>query len=319
MILGKKIAQNGSIKKPVIYGFAGQELTDEEKYFFKESGPTGFILFSRNIKDKAQVKKLTDSLRELMEGEVLILVDQEGGRVARLKGGEWSEYPAAEHFANLYLEDPIKAKKACYENTAKIARDLIEVGINVDCAPVLDIRDDKTHQVIGNRAFGSNPHQISDLAREVCNAFLDNKIYPVIKHIPGHGRAQADSHLELPVVDADLFQLEQSDFVPFMDLSDMKFAMTAHILYSKLDDKLPATISKKMIDLIRNKIGFKNILMSDDLSMKALPGTFAYRTKATIEAGCDMVLHCNGLMAEMQEIDQNLSEVTDEFLEKLSK
>ena len=314
----KEISRNKNIKKPVIYGFSGLELTDEEKYFFQESGPSGFILFSRNIKDKAQVKKLTNSLRELMDGEILILVDQEGGRVARLKGGEWPEYPAAEHFANLYLEDKIKAKKACYENTRLIAKDLIEVGINVDCAPVLDIRNDKTHQVIGNRAFGSDPHQIADLAREICNAFLDNGVYPVIKHIPGHGRATSDSHLELPIVDSSLEELEKYDFVPFVELSDMKFAMTAHILYSKIDDKLPATISKKMINLIRNKIGFKNILMSDDLSMKALPGSFAYRTKATIEAGCDMVLHCNGLMSEMQEIDYNLPEITDRFLDKLN-
>ncbi|MDA0902171.1 MAG: beta-N-acetylhexosaminidase [Proteobacteria bacterium] len=317
MNLLKEISQNKNIKKPVIYGLQGLELSDEEKIFFSKSSPIGFILFSRNIKDKNQVKSLVKSLKELMGGEVLILIDQEGGRVARLKGGEWRDYPTARHFAEIYQNNQQQAKQDCYNNAALIAQDLTELGINVNCAPVLDIENSNTHEIIGDRAFGRNAAQIVDLASQVCQGFLDNDVYPVIKHIPGHGRATADSHLELPVVDADLFKLENTDFIPFKKLAHMKFAMTAHILYSKIDSKLPATISKKAIETIRNDIGFKNILMSDDLSMKALPKSFSYRTKASLEAGCDLVLHCNGDMKEMLEIDQNLPPISDSLAEKL--
>lgn len=312
-----QISQNKKIIKPVIYGISGLTLSDEEKYFFSKSGPIGFILFSRNIKNKAQVKSLVQSLKELMEGEVLILIDQEGGRVARLKGEDWNDYPCADYFAKIWKKDQKEGREACYKNTALIAKDLVELGINVDCAPVLDILTEKTHQIIGDRAYGNNAEQVVALAKEVCRGFLDNDVYPVIKHIPGHGRACADSHLELPKVDASLEELNITDFAPFKELANMKFAMTAHILYTAIDDKLPATISPKMIDLIRNQIGFKNILMSDDISMKALPGSFSYRTKAIIEAGNDLVLHCNGDMKEMEEIDRNLNYINDNLKEKL--
>ena len=319
MNLLQKISNNKNIKKPVIYGISGYNLTELEKKFFKKSGPIGFILFARNIKDKKQVKNLTDSLRELMGGEILILIDQEGGRVARLdiNNKEWPKYPPADHFAKIYEEDQEKAKKLCFENYQNIAQQLAEIGINVNCAPVLDILTKKTHQVIGNRAFGQTAQQVSDLGKVVCDALLQQNIYPVIKHIPGHGRGNADSHHELPIVETKLAELEKTDFVPFQDLNKAKFAMTAHILYKDIDADFPATISKKAIDIIRNKIGFKNILMSDDLSMQALPGDFAYRTKKTIEAGCDLVLHCNGKMEEMLEIDANLPMISDNLIEKL--
>lgn len=313
----KTISENKSVRKPVIYGLSGLELTDEEKYFFSKSGPIGFILFARNIQNKNQTKKLIDSLKNIMNGEVLILIDQEGGRVARLTGEDWKIYPHAKYFSKLYEENKEQAQKACYDNSFLIARDLSELGINLNCAPVLDILTPNTHEIIGDRAFGDNPKQVANLARQMCSAFLDNKIYPVIKHIPGHGRASCDSHLELPIVDASLEELINFDFIPFIELKNMKFAMTAHILYSKIDNKFPATISKKIINLIRNQIGFKNILMSDDISMKALKGKMQDLTKAIIGAGCDLVLHCNGKMNEMEEINQALPFINNSLLSKL--
>lgn len=315
----QKIANNKKLFKPVIYGIKGTSLNDDEKYFFSKNSCLGFILFSRNIVDKIQLKKLTDSLRELMEGEVLILIDQEGGRVARLAPPIWNAYPAGKYFADLYQQNPQIAKQKLFENYAQIARDLVEVGINVDCAPVLDVLNPKTHKVIGDRAFGENPHQVADLGIEVCNGLLSCGVYPVIKHIPGHGRGACDSHLELPIVDATLQELREVDFAPFKALNSQKFAMTAHILYSAIDKNNCATISKNAIDLIRHEIGFENILMSDDISMKALNQSFAFKTKAILEAGCDLVLHCNGEMTEMLEINSALPNFNENFLEKFIK
>ena len=315
----QKIANNKKLFKPVIYGLKGASLNDDEKYFFSKNSCIGFILFSRNIVDKIQLKKLTDSLRELMEGEVLILIDQEGGRVARLAPPIWNEYQAGKYFADLYQQNPQNAKQKLFENYAQIARDLVEVGINVDCAPVLDVLNPKTHKVIGDRAFGENPHQVADLGIEVCNGLLSCGVYPVIKHIPGHGRGACDSHLELPIVDASIQELREVDFAPFKALNSQKFAMTAHILYSAIDKNNCATISKNAIDLIRHEIGFENILMSDDISMKALTQSFAIKTKAILEAGCDLVLHCNGEMTEMLEINSALPNLNENFLEKFVK
>ncbi len=318
MNLLNKISTNKNINKPVIYGCSGLFLTDEEKYFFENSGAIGFILFKRNIQNKAQVKALVSSLKEIVGGEVLILIDQEGGRVQRLKGQDWNDYPPAKKFADIYQEDQPLSKKLCYENYSQISKDLTELGINVNCVPLLDVLTPKTHQIIGDRAFGDNPAQVIDLAKEVCNACLDNEVYPVIKHIPGHGRGISDSHLELPIVNASLQELKNCDFLPFAELREQKLAMTAHILYTAIDDQLPATISKKAIDLIRNKIGFKNILMSDDISMQALKGSVASRSQAALEAGCDLILHCNGLMEEMTEIDAILPNFGGDLLKKLT-
>lgn len=319
MPLLKKISQNKNIRKPVIYGISGTILTDAEKYFFSKNGALGFILFARNIADKTQLKNLTNSLREVMDGEVLVLVDQEGGRVARLKPPHWKAYPTGQHFADLYRANPELAKEILFKNFAEIARDLVEVGINVDCAPVLDILTEKTHQVIGDRAYGRDANQVSELGRKVCEGLLSEGVFPVIKHIPGHGRGTSDSHLELPVVDASLKELHATDFIPFKNLRDQKFAMTAHILYSAIDKKNCATISKTAIDLIRNEIGFKNILMSDDVSMKALVGSFTDKTKLILTAGCDLILHCNGEMKEMEEINSALPSLSDGFWERFVK
>lgn len=316
MDLLKKISENKNANKPVIYGVSGRTLTDEEKYFFSKNGALGFIVFSRNIENKEQLQKLTQSMKELMGGEVLILVDQEGGRVARLKEPHWKKYPAGQYFSDLYQKNPAEAKEALFKNFQEIGKDLAEVGINVDCAPVLDISTAKTHQVIGDRAYGNNPTQVVELARKVCEGLLSQKIYPVIKHIPGHGRGAADSHLELPIVDATLDELRKTDFLPFKDLNDQKFAMTAHILYQALDKEFCATVSPKIIKLIREEIGFKNILMSDDISMKALGGSLFDRSESILKAGCDIVLHCNGKMEEMAEINSALPNLSESFLEK---
>ena len=192
MSLLNKIAQNKNATKPVIYGVAGTTLTDEEKYFFSKNGALGFILFARNVENKTQVKKLTDSIREVMNGEVLMLVDQEGGRVARLKSPEWKTYPTGQYFADLYQNNPAQAREKLFKNFQEIARELVEVGFNVDCAPVLDILTEKTHAVIGDRAYGTNALQVADLGQKVCEGLLSEGVYPVIKHIPGHGRAAAE-------------------------------------------------------------------------------------------------------------------------------
>lgn len=313
MTLLQQIAKNKNASKPVIYGVSGTRLSDEEKYFFSKNGALGFILFARNIKDKSQVKKLTDSLREIMDGEVLVLIDQEGGRVARLKEPNWPKYPTGQYFADLYQNNPEDARQELFKNFQSIARDLIQIGINVDCAPVLDILTEKTHQVIGDRAYGKSPEQVADLGLKVCEGLLSQGVYPVIKHIPGHGRGTSDSHLELPIVDATLDELRKTDFITFNKLRDQKFAMTAHILYSAIDKINCATISPNAIKLIREEIGFKNMLMSDDISMKALCSSFADKTKSILKAGCDIVLHCNGNMTEMLEINSELPHLSDEF------
>lgn len=319
MTLLHQIANNKNANKPVIYGIAGTTLTDEEKYFFSKNGALGFILFARNIANKQQVKNLTKSLKELMQGEVLILIDQEGGRVARLKEPEWNKYPAGQYFADLYQINQEQAREALFKNFQAIGKDLNELGINVDCAPVLDVLTSKTHTVIGDRAYGTQANQVADLGRKVCEGLLSQNVYPVIKHIPGHGLGTSDSHLELPVVDASLEDLKQSDFLPFQKLSDQKFAMTAHILFNAIDKDCCATTSPTAIKMIREDIGFKNILMSDDVSMKALKGSFHDKSKAILQAGCDLVLHCNGNMEEMMDINSALPFVSDAFLNNFVK
>ncbi|HLD77215.1 MAG TPA: beta-N-acetylhexosaminidase [Rickettsiales bacterium] len=313
-----QIAKNKKLSKPVIYGISGTSLTDEEKRFFEKNGCVGFIIFTRNIQNKQQLLALTKSLKELMGGEILILIDQEGGRVTRMKEPHFKCYPNGEFFAKLYKQDKQKALVAIKKNFAEIAFDLQEVGINVDCAPVLDLSRLETHQIIGDRAYGSDVSQVTDLGRKVCEGLLSQNVYPVIKHIPGHGRATCDSHLELPKVAVSYEELLKTDFAVFKNFTDQKFAMTAHVLYSAIDNKNCATISPKIIEIIRKEIGFQNILMTDDLSMKALGGTFQERVKLSLKAGCDLILHCNGNMQEMQEINASLPNINENLLNKLN-
>lgn len=282
----------------------GQALTADERAFFKDVDPWGYILFARNCDTPDQILRLTDSLRELSGRDLLpILIDQEGGRVRRLKPPHWREAPPARIFADAFRQDRATAIRACFMNARLMAAELSALGITVDCAPVLDWPQQGAHDIIGDRAHGANFESIATLSRAMMNGLLASGVLPVIKHIPGHGRAMADSHEALPVVETPKAELEATDFAPFGALKDAPMAMTAHVVYTALDAKNPATTSKKVIKkVIRDYIGFKGLLMSDDLSMKALQGSYGARTQASLNAGCDVVLHCNGQMDEMLEI-----------------
>jgi len=305
---------------PVIFGFSGTQLTDEEITFFKDTKPYGYILFARNCDNPAQIKALTDKLREISGREDLpILIDQEGGRVARLKPPHFPAFPPAAHFAKMAESDLASAKIATFENAKKIAEMLRELGITVDCAPLADVPVAGAHDIIGDRAFGHNPAQVSALARAFANGLVAGGVVPVLKHIPGHGRAFADSHLELPVVHTSIAELRATDFVPFKELSDLPMAMTAHVLFTAIDDKNMATVSPAAIRLIRDELGFDGLLMSDDLSMKAMVGNFTQRARDVLAAGCDVVLHCNGDMAEMQAIMRGISSFSEKSLEQARK
>lgn len=282
-----------------ILGLAGPRLTDEEAAFFRDLDPWGFILFARNIEDPDQVRALTQSLRDVVgRADAPILIDQEGGRVARLKPPHWPLYPAAQAFGA--IADPAERRAIACLGGRLIAHDLLRLGVNVDCLPVLDVPDPLGHEIIGDRAYAKDPAEVADLGRAAAEGLLDGGVLPVVKHIPGHGRAMADSHLELPVVAAALEELSARDFQPFADLSSMPLAMTAHVIYAAIDAQNPATTSAEVFrQVIRGSIGFDGLVMSDDLSMKALSGDFTARAQASLAAGCDVVLHCNGDMDEM--------------------
>ena len=288
----------------LILGLSGLELTPDERAFFAELQPWGYILFKRNCETKAQVKRLTDELRAISgRADVPILIDQEGGRVARLRPPVWRLPPPAWTFAEIYERHVETAEEAAALNSRLIAAELQEIGVNVSCSPCIDLLHEDGHGIIGDRALGREPHQIVQLARAVAEGLMDGGVLPVIKHIPGHGRAKADSHLELPVLDTEHEELSRSDFVPFRSLNDMPMAMTAHVVYTAIDDERCATWSSRLIhNVIRGEIGFEGLLMSDDVGMNALTGTFEERTYRALVAGCDVALHCSGDMAEMQEV-----------------
>jgi beta-N-acetylhexosaminidase len=292
------------MRSRAIYGCAGQTLSDEERQFFREVQPWGFILFARNINDPAQVRGLVESLRETVgDLRASVLIDQEGGRVARLKPPTWHARPPAARFGALHQSAPEAAREAVYLNARLIANDLLQLGINVDCLPVLDVPVEGSDVVIGDRAFAHDPATIIDLGREVIDGLMEGGVLPVMKHIPGHGRATADSHLALPRVSTPREQLSVADFVPFRSLAHCPMAMTAHVVYEAIDPARPATTSPRVVkEVIRGEIGFEGLLLSDDLSMNALSGTIAVRTKAALFAGCDIALHCNGKMDEMREV-----------------
>lgn len=295
--------------KPVIFGCEGTVLTAEEQTFFQAHQPYGFILFARNIDTPEQVQSLTASLRACVgRDDVPILIDQEGGKVARLKPPHFRDAPAAQIFAEMALTDIEKACEACYQNASDMGKELLSLGINVNCAPIADLLFEDAHDIIGSRSFGSDPDIVSRLARSMAKGLQDQGVTPIVKHIPGHGRASVDSHEGLPVVTTSLETLEKSDFIPFKQLCDLPWAMTAHIVFTALDAKRPVTLSSSAIEYIRSAIGFKGIIVTDDLSMKALEGSFADKVHQSLAAGCDIVLHCNGNMQEMQEIAEALEE-----------
>lgn len=288
----------------LILGLSGLALTPEERAFFAELQPWGFILFKRNCESKEQVLRLTDELRALSgRSNVPILIDQEGGRVARLRPPVWRLPPPAWTFAEIYERDVETAEEAAALNSRLIAAELREIGVNVSCSPCIDLLHDEGHGIIGDRALGREPHQIVQLARAVAEGLMDGGVLPVIKHIPGHGRAKSDSHEELPVLEAPHEELSRSDFVPFRSLNDMPMAMTAHVVYTAIDDERCATWSSRLIhSVIRGEIGFDGLLMSDDVGMNALTGGFDERTYRALVAGCDVALHCSGDMGEMAEV-----------------
>ena len=290
------------MRSRAIYGCSGTALSADERAFFRETRPWGFILFGRNIETPDQVRDLVRALRDTVDdGSAPVLIDQEGGRVARLKPPHWHARPPAVRFGALHDANPEAAREATYLNARLIAHDLADLGINVDCLPVLDVPVAGAHDVIGDRAFAHDPLTVIDLGRAQIEGLMEGGVLPVMKHIPGHGRAGADSHLSLPRVDADVEELSASDFVTFRSLDLCPMAMTAHVVYDSIDPQRPATTSPKVIrDVIRGEIGFDGLLMSDDLSMKALDGPLEVRTRAALFAGCDVVLHCNGDMEEMK-------------------
>ena len=292
------------MRSRAIYGLAGAALSAEENAFFRDVKPWGFILFARNIQDPDQVRALVASLRDTVgDARAPVLIDQEGGRVARLKPPHWRPRPPGARFGQAYAESAEKAREATYLNARLIAHDLASLGINVDCLPVLDVPQPGAHDVIGDRAFAADPAVIIDLGRTQIEGLLEGGVLPVMKHIPGHGRAAADSHLQLPRVGAEAEELSAVDFVTFRSLDTCPMAMTAHVVYDSIDPQRPATTSPKVIrDVIRGEIGFDGLLMSDDLSMKALDGPLKTRAKAALFAGCDVVLHCNGDMNEMKDV-----------------
>ncbi len=301
-----------------IFGLSGLDLSAEERDFFREAEPAGYILFGRNLADKAQVRALTDSLRTLHGRDDLpIMIDQEGGRVQRMKPPVWPAFPAGQRFADLYAISPISAMQAARLNAAALGVSLAEAGISIDCLPLLDVRQPGAHDVIGDRALGAEPMQVAALGRAVLDGLADAGVGGIVKHIPGHGRASVDSHKSLPVVDADVEELEQ-DIAPFRALAHAPMAMTAHIVFTAWDAERPATLSPIVIeDVIRGQIGFDGLLFSDDLDMEALDGSVPDRAEAAIKAGCDIALNCWAKMDDMQGIAQRLGPIGSDARRRL--
>jgi beta-N-acetylhexosaminidase len=285
-----------------ITGLAGPRLTPDERSFLREADPWGLILFKRNVEDAVQVTALVDSFREVVGRRAPVLIDQEGGRVQRLGPPHWPAYPPGAFYGALYDVDREAGLNAARLGARLIAADLNALGIDVDCLPVADVPVPGSDRVIGDRAYGVTPDKVAAIAGAIANALMAGGVLPVVKHIPGHGRATADSHERLPVVKDDRRTLEATDFAPFRALKDLPLAMTAHVVFTAIDSLAPATTSAAMIDVIRVAIGYGGVLMSDDIAMGALSGSISARARAAIAAGCDVVLHCNGKLDEMQAV-----------------
>jgi beta-N-acetylhexosaminidase len=306
--------------KPVIYGLAGLELSPDERAFFREADPAGYILFKRNCGDRAQMRALTDSLRELHgRDDLLIMIDQEGGRVARMQPPEWPAFPAGAAFDALYDRAPISAIEAARANAEAIGLILSEVGVTVDALPLLDVRQQGANDVIGDRAYGHEPMRVSALGRAVIEGLQAGGVTGIVKHMPGHGRVLVDSHKALPVVDASEEELE-IDLRPFQQLAWAPAGMTAHIVYTAWDDARPGTLSHYVVQkIIRERIGFQGLLMTDDIDMKALSGTPAEKACGAVEAGVDLVLDCWARIDEMVAIASVLPEAGAKTIARLDK
>ena len=305
---------------PAFLGLAGPVLGEAERSFLRAADPAGYILFRRNCVDPTQLRALTDDLRALAGRDDLpILIDQEGGRVQRMGPPHWPRLPAAESFARLYEAAPVSAMEAARLNALAIALMLREAGINVDCLPLLDVRRPDADAIIGDRSLGADPMQVASLGRLVIDGLREGGVVAVVKHMPGHGRAMADSHKQLPVVTASEAELAD-DIRPFERLADAPMGMTAHVVYTAWDAERCASLSPIVIhDVIRGRIGFDGLLMSDDLGMSALSGGFDTRAAGVITAGCDIVLHCSGDLAEMEAVAGALGEISGEARSRLDR
>lgn len=294
----------------VIFGLAGLGVTADERRFFADADPLGFILFARNCQSPEQIRTLVADLRDITgRADTPVLIDQEGGRVQRLKPPHWRAAPPAKRLGDLARTDEAAGIAAAWLNARLIAAELADLGITHDCAPVLDLPRADADPIIGDRAFADDVELIALLGQASCSGFLAGGVTPIIKHIPGHGRATADSHVVLPVVTATQHELA-ADFAPFAALARMPWAMTAHVVYTAFDPAAPATTSRPVIDeVIRGRIGFHGLLISDDLCMSALQGTPGERAVAALAAGCDLVLHCNGVLAEMQQVAEGCGQL----------
>jgi len=300
-----------------ICGLSGPELLAQERAFLRESRPWGVILFRRNVETPDRLRALTDSLRDALgDAELPILIDQEGGRVQRMAPPHWRAYPCAARFEEV-AGSLAEAERLAWLGARLIANDLREAGVNVDCLPVLDAPQPGAHEVIGQRAYSRDPERVARIGRAAAEGLLAGGVLPVVKHIPGHGRAAADSHLELPRVAATREQLRWVDFPPFKANADLPMAMTAHVVYESLDPDAPGTWSRQVIgEIVRGEIGFDGLLMTDDLSMKALSGDFRTRAERAIGAGCDVVLHCNGDLSEARRVAEGAPLLSGKALER---
>jgi beta-N-acetylhexosaminidase len=289
------------MSRAVIFGCAGPDLSADERAFFRDADPLGFILFARNVDTPQRTRRLVDDLRaSVARADAPVLIDQEGGRVARLRPPQWRKAPPARLLGELYARHPERGLEATRLNSRLLAADVASIGADVDCLPVLDIAFPETHGVIGDRAYADRPEPVAALGRAAAEGLLAEGVMPVIKHIPGHGRATVDSHEALPRVAASRAELERMDFLPFRLLADLPWAMTGHLLFDAVDPSAAITVSARGVkEVIRGHIGFDGLLLSDDLSMQALGGSLAERAERSLAAGCDVALHCNGRMEEM--------------------
>ncbi|MBV8133640.1 MAG: beta-N-acetylhexosaminidase [Alphaproteobacteria bacterium] len=317
-MLDKTTPAPGETPRAVILGCGGEQLGADERRFFGAADPVGFILFRRNCRSPEQVRELVSALRDVIgRSDAPILIDQEGGRVARLRPPFWRLYPSAACLGSL---PDLQAEAAVRLGARLIADDLGNLGITVDCLPVLDVPVAGADPVIGDRAYGTEPGRVTKLARAACHGLLEGGVLPVIKHIPGHGRARVDSHNACPVVETEADELSRTDFAPFHALAAMPWAMSAHIVYMAIDPTAPATLSRRVIsEAIRGGIGFDGVLVSDDLSMQALGGDIAERAERALSAGCDLVLHCNGDRREMEAILTAARSVSTRTAERLAR
>jgi beta-N-acetylhexosaminidase len=298
------------VERAFITGLKGTAIAAQERAFLRDASPVGLIVFKRNIVDPHQLKELVEDFKEIRGPDCPVFIDQEGGRVQRMEPPHWPAYPAGAVYGELYRRDPARGLRAAWLGARLMAADLSAVGITVDCLPVVDVPVAGADQVIGDRAYGDTAHQVAAIAAAVAAGLQAGGVLPVIKHLPGHGRATADSHRQLPIVTADRATLEKSDFAAFAPVAAAPFGMTAHVVFTALDPALPATTSTIMIEqVIRGYIGFAGALMTDDVSMGALAGPIAERVRRSLAAGCDLVLHCNGELAEMQEVAASCPEL----------